>query len=69
MDEAAAEAKEKRRKKIKELEATLFGADNEWTTTNADLPAVKNVHEYANRFGEATRQQPRLKTAPRRKKK
>ena len=74
MDAAAgeAEAKKKRRRKIKELEATLFGADNEWTNTT-DLPKVKNVHEYANRFGEATMRSqlplPRLKTAPRRHKK
>ena len=72
MDAGEAEAKKKRRRKIKELEATLFGADNEWTNTT-DLPKVKNVHEYANRFGEATMRSqlplPRLKTAPRRHKK
>ena len=40
--------KEQRRKKIKELEASLFGAENQWTTfsTNTDLPELKNVNEY-----------------------
>ena len=42
--------KEQRRQKIKQLEASLFGAENQWTTfsTNTDLPELKNVGEYAS---------------------
>ena len=58
--------KEQRRKKIKELEASLFGAENQWTTfsTNTDLPELKNVNEYASSLATAqTTTQSRLKTA------
>ena len=62
--------KEQRRQKIKELEASLFGAENQWTTfsTNTDLPELKNVNEYASSLASVqTTTQNRLKTAPQNK--
>ena len=58
--------KEQRRKKIKELEASLFGAENQWTTfsTNTDLPELKNVNEYASSLAAVqTTKHSRQKTA------
>ena len=58
--------KEQRRKKIKELEASLFGAENQWTTfsTNTDLPELKNVNEYASSLATVqTTKHSRQKTA------
>ena len=55
--------KEQRRQKIKQLEASLFGAENQWTTfsTNTDLPELKNVGEYASSL--ATVQQTKATSA------
>ncbi len=47
------QSREQRRKKIKELESSLFGSNNEWSmsgTTTRDLPELKNVNEYASRL-------------------
>ena len=58
--------KEQRRKKIKELEASLFGSENQWTTfsTNTDLPELKNVNEYASSLAAVqTTKHSRQKTA------
>ena len=50
--------KEARRKKIRELESSLF--NNEWTSERTtDLPTLKNVDEYASAYGLAqTQKQP-----------
>ena len=50
--------KEARRKKIRELESSLF--NNEWTSERTtDLPTLKNVDEYASTYGLAqTQKQP-----------
>lgn len=67
--------KEQRRKKIKALEAALFGAENEWISAEktTDLPQLKNVNEYASRLEtvetrKGTQPLTRLKTAAGRKK-
>ena len=43
--------KDARRRKIRELEASLF--NNEWTSEKTDLPQLKNVNEYSIRYGNA----------------
>ena len=48
-------AREDRRRKIRELEASLFGASNT-DTQKVDLPELKNVDEYSTKFGRAERQ-------------
>lgn len=67
--------REERRKKIKALEASLFGPDNEWTSKSVDLPELKNVNEYTTRLeavetrkATQTANLTRLKTAPKPKK-
>ena len=47
--------REERRRKIRELETSLFGASNT-DTFNVDLPELKNVDEYTTKFGKAERQ-------------
>ena len=55
---APLDEKEARRKKIRELESSLF--NNEWTSERTtDLPTLKNVDEYASAYGLAqTQKQP-----------
>ena len=55
--------KDARRRKIRELEASLF--NNEWTSEKTDLPQLKNVNEYSIRYGNAepAQNQPRPKSA------
>ena len=54
--------KDARRRKIRELEASLF--NNEWTSEKTDLPQLKNVDEYSTRYGNAepAQNQPRPKS-------
>ena len=47
--EESTKAKEQRRLKIKELEASLFGAGNDWMRKTVELPELKNVNEYATK--------------------
>lgn len=69
------QTREERRKKIKALEASLFGPDNEWTSKSVELPELKNVNEYTTRLetvetrkGTQTASNlTRLKTAPKKK--
>ncbi len=62
------EAVEQRKKKIKELEAQLFGGGYDWNTAKTDLPELKNVDEYTSKYGHAEAKRPdrlpRLRTAP-----
>lgn len=48
-------AREERRKKIRELEASLFGM-SPIDTSKVDVPKLKNVDEYADKFEKAERQ-------------
>ena len=54
--------KDARRRKIRELESSLF--NNEWTSEKTDLPQLKNVDEYSTRYGNAepAQNQPRPKS-------
>lgn len=69
IDNSREAAREERKKKIRELEATLFGADNDWISHKTDLPELQSVDEYASKYGFAeakkpqTQKLPRLKTA------
>ena len=53
-----------RKKKIKELEATLFGRDHEWLTRKTDLPRLQNVDEFSATFNTAEAKKPSM-TLPR----
>ena len=48
-------AREERRKKIRDLEATLFGTST-FDALKVDVPQLKSVDEYTDRFGKAERQ-------------
>ena len=48
-------AREERRRKIRELEASLFGASTA-DAFKVDLPELKKVDEYSTKFGKAERQ-------------
>ena len=51
-------ARDERRRKIRELESSLFGESTS-DAFKVDVPQLKNVDEYFDRFGKAERQQRR----------
>ena len=56
-----------RKKKIKELEESLFGRENDWISRKTDLPRLQNVDEFSAKFHTAEAKKPstalpRLKT-------
>ena len=74
MDEDTEADRVARKKKIKELEASLFGRDNEWMSRKTDLPRLQNVDEFSATFNTAEARKPsmtlpRLKTGGKSKKK
>ena len=60
MEEDTEAAKEARKKKIKELEASLFGSKNnaeDWIE-KTDLPTLQNVDEFSAKFNMAETKKP-----------
>lgn len=53
MDSEAEKAKQARKQKIKELEASLFGTDQYWSE-KTDLPELKRVDEFKEQFNGAS---------------
>jgi hypothetical protein len=49
-------AREERRRKIRELEASLFSDVPKSDAITVELPELKNVDEYSTKFGKAERQ-------------
>ena len=58
MDQDTQVAKEARKKKIKELEASLFGKSTEDWINKTDLPTLQNVDEFSAKFNMAETKKP-----------